>query len=136
MPISKFILAYLLTSLVFFAIDMVWLGLLAKGLYQRMLGPLLAEQVNWAAALVFYFLFIGGIFIFAILPALEKESWRYALLYGCLFGFFTYATYDLTNLATLKNWPLQLVFIDIAWGMVLTGSVAIAGYFITLNVWK
>ncbi len=136
MPISKFILAYLLTSLVFFAIDMVWLGLLAKGLYQRMLGPLLAEQVNWAAALIFYFLFIGGIFIFAILPALEKESWRYALLYGCLFGFFTYATYDLTNLATLKNWPLQLVFIDIAWGMVLTGSVAIAGYFITLNVWK
>lgn len=136
MPISKFILAYLLTSLVFFAIDMVWLGLLAKGLYQRMLGPLLAEQVNWAAALVFYFLFIGGIFIFAILPALEKESWRYALLYGCLFGFFTYATYDLTNLATLKNWPLQLVFIDIAWGMVLTGSVAIAGYLITLNVWK
>ncbi len=136
MPISKFILSYFLTSLVFFAIDMVWLGLLAKGLYQRMLGPLLAEQVNWAAALIFYFLFIGGIFIFAILPALEKESWRYALLYGCLFGFFTYATYDLTNLATLKNWPLQVVFIDIAWGMVLTGSVAIAGYFITLNVWK
>lgn len=136
MPISKFILAYLLTSLVFFAIDMVWLGLIAKGLYQRMLGPLLAEQVNWTAALVFYFLFIGGIFIFAILPAVEKESWRHALLYGALFGFFTYATYDLTNLATLKNWPLPLVFVDIAWGMVLTGSVAIAGYFITLNVWR
>jgi uncharacterized membrane protein len=134
MPVSKFIFAYLLTAIVFFAIDMVWLGFLAKGLYNRMLGPMLAEQVNWTAALVFYFLFIGGIFIFAILPAVEKESWSHALLYGALFGFFTYATYDLTNLATLKNWPVQLVFIDIAWGIILTGSVALAGYFITLNV--
>ena len=128
MPISKFILAYLLTSLVFFAIDMVWLGLLAKGLYQRMLGPLLAEQVNWAAALVFYFLFIGGIFIFAILPALEKESWRYALLYGCLFGFFTYATYDLTNLATLRDWPVKVVVVDVAWGTLLCTTVASTSY--------
>jgi uncharacterized membrane protein len=134
MPVSKFIFSYLLTALVFFVIDMVWLGFLAKGLYQRMIGPLLADQVNWVAALIFYFIFIVGIFIFAILPAVEKESWRHAMIYGALFGFFTYATYDLTNLATLKNWPIQLVFVDIIWGIVLTGIVAVSGYFISLNI--
>ncbi len=131
MSLSKFILCYLLTAAVFFAIDMAWLGFIAKGLYNRLLGPLLAEQVNWAAAIIFYLLFIVGIFVFAIMPAVEKGAWQHALLYGALFGFFTYATYDLTNLATLKGWPMQLVFIDIAWGMILTGSVATAGYFIT-----
>lgn len=131
MPFTKLALSYLLTAVVFFAIDIVWLGFIAKGLYRRFLGNFLSDQVNWMAAGIFYLLFIAGIFIFAILPALEKESWRHALLYGVLFGFFTYATYDLTNLATLKNWPLPIVFIDIAWGMVLTGSVALAGYFIS-----
>lgn len=131
MPISKLLISYLLTTVVFFAIDLVWLGFIAKGMYNRLLGHLLSEQVNWTAAIVFYLLFIVGIFIFAILPAVDKESWRHALLYGVLFGFFTYATYDLTNLATLKDWPVNIVFIDIAWGMILTGSVATAGYFIT-----
>lgn len=131
MPFTKLALSYLLTAVVFFAIDIAWLGFIAKGLYRRFLGNFLSDQVNWTAAGIFYLLFIAGIFIFAILPALEKESWRHALLYGALFGFFTYATYDLTNLATLKNWPLPIVFIDIAWGMVLTGSVALAGYFIS-----
>lgn len=131
MPISKLLLSYFLTALVFFAIDLLWLGLIAKGLYNKYLGSFLAEQVNWTAALIFYFLFIIGIFIFAILPAVEKNSLQYALIYGALFGFFTYATYDLTNLATLKNWPTTIVFIDMAWGAVLSGSVAIAGFFIT-----
>ncbi len=131
MPLSKLILAYFFTALVFFAIDMVWLGFIAKGMYNKLLAHLLAEQVNWAAAMIFYFLFIVGIFIFAIFPGLAKGSWQAALWYGALFGFFTYATYDLTNLATLKDWPVRMVFIDILWGMVLTGSVATAGYFIT-----
>ncbi len=131
MPFSKLILAYFFTAAVFFAIDIVWLGFIAKGMYNRLLGHLLAEQVNWAAAIVFYLLFIVGIFIFAIFPGLEKGSWQTALWYGVLFGFFTYATYELTNLATLKDWPMQIVPIDILWGMVLTGSVATAGYFIT-----
>ena len=129
MTISKLILTYILTTLVFFAIDLAWLGIVAKNLYQKYLGHLLGE-VNWIAAFVFYFIFITGIFIFAIMPALERNSWTYALLYGSLFGFFTYATYDLTNLATLKDWPIAIVFIDIVWGMVLTGAVATAGYFI------
>ena len=131
MPISKLILSYLLTTIVFFAIDLVWLGIIAKGLYQKHLGSFLAEQVNWTAALIFYLLFIVGIFVFAIMPAVEKNSLQYALIYGALFGFFTYATYDLTNLATLKDWPVTIVIIDMAWGAFLCGSVATAGFFIT-----
>jgi uncharacterized membrane protein len=129
-PFSKLLLGYLLTALVFFAIDLVWLGLLAKNLYNKFLGDLLADQVNWTAAIIFYLIFIVGIFIFAILPAVERESVKHAIIYGVLFGFFTYATYDLTNLATLKGWPIKIVLIDILWGMVLTGSVATAGYYI------
>lgn len=131
MPFLQLLFSYLLTALVFFAIDLLWLGLIAKDMYNRHLGHLLSEQVNWGAAVVFYLLFIIGIFIFAILPAVEKQSWTYALLYGALFGFFTYATYDLTNWATLKHWPVQIILPDLLWGMVLTGSVATAGYFIT-----
>ncbi len=127
----KLVYAYLLTTVVFFIIDLLWLGLIAKDLYNRYLGSFLAEQVNWTAAIIFYLLFIVGIFIFVILPAVEQQSYMKALIYGALFGFFTYATYDLTNLATLKNWPLQIVFIDIVWGAFLTASVSVSGYFIT-----
>jgi len=127
--VIRVVIGYLLTVLVFLAIDLVWLGVLAKGLYQRYLGHLLGD-VNWAAALIFYLLFIVGIFIFAIMPAVERDSAWHAVLMGGLFGFFTYATYDLTNLATLADWPLGIVFIDIAWGIVLTASVAFAGYHI------
>lgn len=130
MPFSKLIIGYLLTAVVFFAIDMLWLGLVAKGLYNKYLGSFLAEQVNWIAAIVFYLLFIVGIFIFAIMPAVEKDSLIKAISLGALFGFFTYATYDLTNLATLKDWPIKIVFIDIAWGAVLTASVSTSGYLI------
>ena len=128
----KFIYAYLLTTVVFFVIDILWLGLIARGLYNRYLGSILADQVNWTAAIIFYLLFIIGIFIFVILPAVEQQSYMKALIYGALFGFFTYATYDLTNLATLKDWPLPIVFIDIIWGAFLTASVSLSGYYIGL----
>jgi len=130
-PFSKLITSYFLTAIVFFAIDLLWLGVVAKGLYDRHLGSLLADQVNWTAAFIFYFLFIVGIFVFAIVPGVQRADAMHALLYGVLFGFFTYATYDLTNLATLKGWPVKIVLIDIVWGMALTGSVAISGYYIT-----
>jgi uncharacterized membrane protein len=130
MNTGKLLLAYLLTAVVFFAIDLTWLGWVAKDLYRKHLGGFLSAQVNWTAAFIFYALFIVGIFIFAILPASEKNSLQHAVIYGALFGFFTYATYDLTNLATLKNWPLPIVFIDIIWGSILTGTVAAAGYWI------
>ncbi len=130
MPLSKLILSYLLTAVVFFAIDMVWLGFIAKDLYRKYLGNFLSDNVNWTAAIIFYLLFISGIFYFSILPAIEKNSLIKAVISGVLFGIFTYATYDLTNLATLKDWPLRIVFIDILWGAILTGLVSTAGFFI------
>ena len=125
MPFYKLIISYLLTTVVFFAVDMAWLGLIAKGLYKKYLGSFLSDKVNWPAAII-----IIGIFYFAILPAVEKNSLAKAIISGALFGFFTYATYDLTNLATLKDWPLPIVFIDIIWGAVLTGIVSTAGFYI------
>ena len=130
MPFSKLIISYLLTTVVFFAIDMAWLGFIAKDLYRKYLGGFLSDKVNWPAAIIFYLLFIVGIFYFSILPAVEKNSLTKAIISGAFFGIITYATYDLTNLATLKNWPLPIVFIDIAWGALLTGIVSTAGYFI------
>ena len=130
MPIKKLLLSYALTTLVFFAIDMVWLGLIAKNLYAKHIGSFLSDKVNWSAAITFYLLFIAGIFIFVILPAVEKESWVRATVLGGLFGFIAYATYDLTNLATLKGWPIAIVIIDMTWGFVLTATVSVAGYFI------
>lgn len=134
MNAGKLILAYLLTAVVFFAIDLTWLGVIAKNLYRKYLVGFLSDTVNWTAAFIFYALFIVGIFIFSILPAVEKNSFSHAVIMGGLFGFFTYATYDLTNLATLKNWPLTIVYIDIIWGTILTGLVAAAGYWITKKI--
>lgn len=130
MPFSKLALSYLLTTLVFFAIDMTWLGFIAKNLYRKYLGAFLSDNVNWTAAIVFYLLFIVGIFYFSILPSVEKNDFSKTVISGALFGLFTYATYDLTNLAILKNWPLNIVFIDIIWGMVLTALVSSAGFYI------
>lgn len=130
MKFTMFLKIYLVTIPIFFIIDMIWLGLIAKGFYKKYLGFLMRPQVNWTAALIFYFLFIIGIIFFAVLPALQTGSWSKALVYGALFGFFTYATYDLTNLATLKDWPLLVTVIDIIWGSVLCGVVAAASYLI------
>ncbi|OEK05390.1 DUF2177 family protein [Roseivirga misakiensis] len=131
MSFALLVKSYLLTTVVFFAIDILWLGIIAKNLYNKHLRKLLAPKVNWAAAIVFYLLFIVGIFYFAIVPSVEEASLEAAMLNGGLFGFFTYATYDLTNLATLRGWPIKIVFIDIIWGAVLTASVSTAGFYIT-----
>lgn len=120
---------YLLTVPVFFAIDMLWIGVVAKDLYQKQLASFLGP-VNWPAGIIFYLIFIVGILIFAVLPALEARSAMKAVMLGALFGFMAYATYDLTNLATIKNWPLAISLIDMVWGAVLSGSVATISYFI------
>ncbi len=125
---AKYLLTYLLTVPVFFAIDMVWLGVVAKGLYQKELGKFLSEKPNWTAAIVFYLLYIVGIIILAVAPAVEKQSLLRAVFLGGVFGGLAYATYDLTNLATLKNWPIKIVIIDIIWGVILTASVAGISY--------
>jgi uncharacterized membrane protein len=121
---------YLLTVPVFFLIDMVWLGLVARNFYKQQLHSLLSPQVNWTAALLFYFLYIAGILFFAVRPGLEAGSFGKACLYGALFGFFTYMTYDLTNLATLRDWPLLVTVVDIAWGTVLCTLVSSGAYLI------
>lgn len=130
MSITTIIFGYILTALVFFAIDLVWLGFIAKDLYRKYLGDFLSSEVNWTAAIIFYLLFIVGLLIFAVYPAIEKGSVIKAIIFGGLFGFFTYATYDLTNLATLKNWPLAIVFIDITWGVFLSAIVSTASFYI------
>ncbi len=133
MSVLQYISLYALTVPVFFLIDMVWLGFVAKDFYQSKLGYLLGP-VNWSAALTFYFIYIVGILIFAVVPALTGGSFTKALIMGALFGFFAYATYDLTNYATVKDWPLSVVFVDIMWGIVLTGSVASASYLIGKHI--
>jgi uncharacterized membrane protein len=125
---TKLVITYGITALVFFAVDLFWLGVIAKNLYAKYLGHLMAEQVNWVAALIFYALYIVGIILFAVDPGVRSDSLARAVVWGVLFGFFTYATYDLTNLATLKGWPVTIVFIDIAWGMILCGIVSAAGF--------
>jgi uncharacterized membrane protein len=119
---------YLLTVPVFFVIELIWLGVVARGFYRDNLAHLLSATVNWPAAIVFYLLFIAGILYFAVLPALTEGSvWR-AVINGALFGFFTYMTYDLTNLATLPDWPIKVVVVDILWGTVLCASVATSAF--------
>lgn len=125
---------YLIALPVFFAIDMLWLGVIAKNVYAKQIGHLLRPDVNWTAALLFYFLFIFGMVLFVIAPAIEKNIWTHALIYGALFGLITYATYDLTNLATLKDWPLTITIIDLIWGMTLAASVSTITYFIASKI--
>ena len=128
MDIKNIIISYLLTFIVFLMVDILWLGVIAKNLYQKYLGSFLTDRVNWTAAFIFYFIYVVGISIFAIYPAVNKGSAFNAILMGALFGIFTYATYDLTNLATLKGWPLPIVFIDIFWGAVLSAIVSFTGF--------
>lgn len=121
---------YLVTFVVFFAIDILWLGVIAKNLYKENLGYIMAEKTNWAAAIIFYTIFIGGLIFFAINPALKRDSIMYAVSLGALFGFMTYATYDMTNLATLKDWPLKITIIDIIWGTTLNALTAGVSFYI------
>lgn len=126
MNLQTFFTLYAISVPVFFVIDMIWLGFVASSFYRERMGDLL--QINWTASIVFYLIFLVGLTFFATYPNLDK-GWQMVLLYGALFGFFTYATYDLTNLSTLKDWPLDLVIVDIIWGTLLGASVAVATYF-------
>ena len=129
MTLLQYVYLYLITVPVFLAIDMLWLGVVAKSFYQEKLASFLGP-VNWGAAIIFYLIFIVGILIFAVMPALESQSMLKALVLGALFGFFAYATYDLTNLATLNGWPLSVTLVDMVWGAVLSGSVATVSFLI------
>ncbi len=121
---------FLIALPVFFAIDMLWLGIVAKGFYFKHVGALLRPDVNWTAAIIFYVIFIAGLIIFVIQPAVVNISWTHALLFGALFGFIAYATYDLTNLATLKDWSLLLSVVDMLWGATLAAAVSVVTFWI------
>ena len=121
---------YLITLAVFLSIDMVWLTTVAKNFYSKQIGYLMTPNVNFLAAFIFYLLFVVGLVFFVISPSLEKKSLMMAILTGALFGLITYATYDLTNLATVKDWPLLVTIVDLIWGTVLAASVSGITYLI------
>jgi len=127
---------YLIALPVFLAIDLIWLGLVAKGFYAKHLGYLMKTDVNWISAILFYLLFIVGVVVFVLIPAVEKSSLQQVIVYGALFGLVTYATYDLTNLATIKDWPLLITVIDLIWGTVLSTLVSVITYLIYTNIFK
>jgi uncharacterized membrane protein len=132
--ILKYILAYIATGLSFAVIDSFWLRNMYMKLYQPEIGEVLMKGVRMGPAVTFYLLYILGIVIFAFTPALASGRWQTALIYGAMFGFFTYMTYDLTNYSTLKVWSLKVTIYDIIWGTVLTGLSAAAGYWITASI--
>lgn len=125
-----FIKLYTIALPTFFVIDMLWLGLVAKSFYNNQIGALLKSDVNWSAAILFYLIFIAGLVVFVIMPAIEKNSLSHTLLFGAFFGLVCYATYDLTNLALAKDWPLIVTIVDLVWGAVLAASVSGITYFI------
>jgi uncharacterized membrane protein len=119
---------YFATLVAFFAIDLIWLGVVARTFYRKHLGFIMAPSPNWLAAIPFYLLFVVGVLVFAVLPGLQANSIRSTVWRAALFGLIAYATYDLTNLATLKDWPLLVTVVDLAWGTVLSTAVGVAGF--------
>ncbi|HWQ05067.1 MAG TPA: DUF2177 family protein [Longilinea sp.] len=119
---------YLVTLAAFFAIDMLWLGLAARSFYQQQLGFLMTPNPIWSVAVLFYLLFVVGLMFFVIVPGLNANSLKATLFKAALFGLITYATYDLTNLATLKDWPVLISIVDMLWGTFLSVSVSYIGF--------
>ena len=128
MPLYKYFIVYAASLLVFLAVDFIWLGWVAQSFYNRQLGDLLSQRVNWPAAIAFYVIYIVGLMIFCVAPALNRTSLVNAMVLGGLYGFFTYATYDLTNLALIKGWPFKIVLVDILWGVFLCAAVAVMSF--------
>lgn len=124
----KLFLSWAFTVPIFILLDLLWLGVVMKDFYRGKLGHLLSPEVNWYAAAAFYIIFTLGLYYFAVHQGLSRQSLMIAIVSGALFGFFAYATYDLTNMATLKHWPLSVTLVDIAWGTALGAFVAWAGY--------
>ncbi len=128
MSFVHWVLVYIASLAAFLLIDMIWLGVIARGMYRTQIGHLLADTPNWTAAFVFYALFVLGIMFFAVSPAVAADSWGVLIRNGAFFGLITYATYDLTSLAVMKNFPASIALIDMAWGTVLVTSVSAIAY--------
>ncbi|MGP3779766.1 DUF2177 family protein [Halanaerobium saccharolyticum] len=130
-----FLKNYLITFIIFLVIDFIWLGAVARNLYRNQLGFLMKENFNMTAAFIFYLLFTAGLVFFVLNQALAISSWQYALFAGMFFGLITYSTYDLTNLATIKDWPLTITIIDLIWGTFLGGITSYLSY-IVINYFR
>ena len=124
----SYLIAYVGAAAVMTGLDLIWLKLAADRVYHPAIGALLAEHANHAAAAAFYLVFVTGIVIFGVSPALQSDRWWTAFFHGALFGFFAYATYDLTNLATLSGWTSRLALIDLSWGTLVSALSSTAGY--------
>ena len=124
----SYIKMYLIALVFFLIIDLVWLGVIAKNLYQKEIGALLLDNPNWIAAIIFYLLFLVGLVYFVINPAIVNEDFTKLLISAAFFGFITYATYDLTNLATLEGWSIKITIIDLIWGTFLSTAVSVLTY--------
>lgn len=129
----KWIVYFSVTFIVFMGIDLIWLGFVAKNIYAKYLGYLMAPTINWVAAFVFYVIFNVGVLYFVIAPSLVDRDFMQLVIRAMLFGFVTYATYDLTNLATIRDWPITITIIDLIWGTTLSTSVSILSYLIITN---
>lgn len=129
-----FLKVFFISLTIFLIIDFLWLGLIAKNIYQKEIGSLLKEKVNFIAAFIFYTLFVIALTIFVIIPSIETKSILKAVLLGALFGFITYATYDLTNFATLKGFTLKVVIIDLLWGTFIGTVTSVLTYLIYQGV--
>ena len=125
----KYVLAYGATAIAFCALDFAWLTVVTPKFYQAQVGALLLEKPNLLPALAFYVLYVAGLVIFCVSPALETATWTRALVMGALFGLVAYATYDLSNLATLKGWTASLSVVDMCWGAVASAGASTCGYF-------
>jgi uncharacterized membrane protein len=131
------LLLYGITALTFFVIDLVWIGVVAKGFYGKHIGGMLGERVNWVAALIFYFIYIGGIVLFVLIPALKNDSGViHVIVMGGLLGLFAYGTFDMTALALFKGWPVIVTVVDMVWGAFLTASTAATALWLVHNVLK
>ena len=124
---KRHLAAYAGTLIVMVGLDLLWLGIVAKQIYQQGMGHLMADKPNVPAAALFYALFGIGLVVFAVLPAGAAPGWGKSLGMAALFGFFAYATYDLTNLATLKQWPTGLSVMDVVWGTCISAAAAAGG---------
>jgi uncharacterized membrane protein len=132
--ITKYLIAYIATGISFAVIDSVWLRTMYTRLYVPEIGEMLMKGMRLGPAIAFYLLYILGIMVFAVGPALSSGKWQTALIQGAMFGFFCYMTYDLTNYATLKVWSLKVTVLDMIWGTFLTGGAALGGYWITTTI--
>jgi uncharacterized membrane protein len=129
----KYLQIYGGIAAVMMVLDMLWLGFIAKSWYQQGIGHLMTAQPNMVVGALFYLMFPVGLMVFAVLPTIDEVGWMKAALLGALFGFFAYGTYDVTNLATLKNWPLSLSILDVLWGSLVSGLAAGTGKAVSLH---